>query len=308
MRSASSSARSCSTASTPWPSCSTCDSCPGSSQTGAVVGLLALVVIFQPELRRALERIGRVGSLGWAFSPSGAAGLAESMARTLSRTAFLLSSSRTGALIVIERETGLEDAAETGVMLHADLSGELLASIFAPRTALHDGAVIIRAGRCWRRASSCPCPRSPGAASEPAPGTGRPSGITEQTDAVVIVVSEETGSVSLVQRGRMSRDLDEERLRAALVALLRPAGSAGRAAAGSPRWAPRSSVASVRGASADAATGSRTRRHSRPRRPPVPSMAGPAPAGAPMAATAQGGDMALGDRDPATSGSFEDAG
>src|SRR6188472_1661931 len=70
-------------------------------QAGAVVGLLALVVVFQPELRRALERIGRVGSLGWAFSSSGAAGLAESMARTLSRTAFLLSSSRTGALIVI---------------------------------------------------------------------------------------------------------------------------------------------------------------------------------------------------------------
>ena len=196
----------------------------GILQTGAVVGLLALVVIFQPELRRALERIGRVGSMGWAFAPSGAAGLAESVARTLSRTAFLLSGTRTGALIVIERETGLEDAAETGVMLHADLSEELLASIFAPRTALHDGAVIIRAGRVL--AAGAVLPLSEISVDRERTGTRHRAaiGITEQTDAVVIVVSEETGSVSLVQRGRMSRDLDEERLRTALVALLRPSG------------------------------------------------------------------------------------
>ena len=282
----------------------------GILQTGAVVGLLALVVIFQPELRRALERIGRVGSLGWAFSPSGAAGLAESMARTLSRTAFLLSSSRTGALIVIERETGLEDAAETGVMLHADLSEELLASIFAPRTALHDGAVIIRAGRVL--AAGVVLPLSEISGSRERTGTRHRAalGITEQTDAVVIVVSEETGSVSLVQRGRMSRDLDEERLRAALVALLRPAGSAGRAAAGiSALGAP-----FVRGKRPRGLRRRRNRVADQATQPaamtsaPVPSMAGPAPVGASMAATTPGGDIALGDRDPGASGSFEDAG
>jgi diadenylate cyclase len=204
----------------------------GILQTGAVVGLLALVVIFQPELRRGLERIGRVGSLGWAFAPSGAAGLAEGVARTLARTAAAFSASRTGALMVIERETGLEDTAETGVMLHADLSEELLESIFAPRTALHDGAVIIRSGRIL--AAGAVLPLSEISVHRERYGTRHRAaiGVTEQTDAVVIVVSEETGSIGLVQRGRLLRDLDEERLRTALVALLGPSGGAGRAAAG----------------------------------------------------------------------------
>ena len=204
----------------------------GILQTGAVVGLLALVVIFQPELRRALERIGRVGSMSWAFSPSGAAGVAEAVAQTLARTALSLSATRTGALIVIERETGLEDTAETGVMLHADLSEELLASIFAPRTALHDGAVIIRAGRVL--AAGAVLPLSEASMHRERYGTRHRAamGVTEQTDAIVIVVSEETGSIGLVQRGRLSRQMDEERLRAALVALLRPSVNAGRAAAG----------------------------------------------------------------------------
>ena len=204
----------------------------GILQTGAVVGLLALVVIFQPELRRALERIGRVGSLGWAFAPSGAAGLAEGVARTLARTAAAFAATRTGALIVIERETGLEDTAETGVMLHADLSEELLESIFAPRTALHDGAVIIRGGRIL--AAGAVLPLSEISVHRERYGTRHRAaiGVTEQTDAVVIVVSEETGSIGLVQRGRLLRDLDEERLRTALVALLGPSGGAGRAAAG----------------------------------------------------------------------------
>ena len=105
---------------------------------------------------------------------------------------------RTGALIVIERETGLEDAAETGVMLHADLSEELLASIFAPRTALHDGAVIVRAGRVL--AAGAVLPLSEISLDRERTGTRHRAaiGITEQTDALVIVVSEETGSVSLV--------------------------------------------------------------------------------------------------------------
>ncbi len=204
----------------------------GILQTGAVVGLLALVVIFQPELRRALERIGRVGSLGWAFSSSGAAGLAESVARTLARTAASLAASRTGALIVVERETGLEDTAETGVMLHADLSEELLASIFAPRTALHDGAVIIRGGRVLAAGAVLPLSETSGSHERTGTRHRAAIGVTEQTDAVAIVVSEETGSIGLAQRGRILRDLDEERLRITLAALLRPSDGAGRAAAG----------------------------------------------------------------------------
>src|SRR5688572_1425768 len=128
----------------------------GIMQTGAVVGLLALVVVFQPELRRALERIGRFGSLGWVTAAVGAAATAERVARTVARTAVALGGERTGALIVIERETGLEDAAETGVMLHADLSDELLGSIFTPHAALHDGAVIIRGDRILAAAAVLP--------------------------------------------------------------------------------------------------------------------------------------------------------
>jgi diadenylate cyclase len=204
----------------------------GILETGAVVGLLALVVIFQPELRRALERIGRVGSMGWAFAPTGAAGLAEKVARTVSRTAAGLAPQRIGALIVIERDTGLEDTAETGVMLHADLSEELLTSIFMPRGALHDGAVIVRGDKVI--AAGAVLPLSEISVQQQRYGTRHRAaiGITEQTDALVVVVSEETGTVSLVERGRVIRDLDEERLRTSLVALLRPTASAQRAAAG----------------------------------------------------------------------------
>jgi diadenylate cyclase len=204
----------------------------GILETGAVVGLLALVVIFQPELRRGLERIGRVGSMGWAFAPTGAAGLAEKVARTVSRTAAKLAGQRIGALIVIERDTGLEDTAETGVMLHADLSEELLDSIFMPRGALHDGAVIIHGDKVL--AAGAVLPLSEIAVHQQRYGTRHRAaiGMTEQTDALVVVVSEETGSMSLVERGRVIRDLDEERLRTSLAAMLRPTASAQRAAAG----------------------------------------------------------------------------
>jgi diadenylate cyclase len=204
----------------------------GIMQTGAVVGLLALVVIFQPELRRGLERIGRVGSLGWVLSPSGSNASAEKVARVVSRAAAGLSGARVGALIVIERETGLQDAAETGVMLNADLSEELLATLFAPHAPLHDGAVIIRGDEVFAAAAVLPLTET--SLTRERYGTRHRAaiGITEQTDAVAIVVSEETGLVSLVQRGRVLRDLDEERLRTALVALLRPPEGRGRAAAG----------------------------------------------------------------------------
>lgn len=204
----------------------------GILQTGAVVGLLALVVIFQPELRRGLDRIGRVGSFGWVLAPSGPAGSAERVARTISRTAGSLAAGRIGGIIVIERETGLEDAAESGVMLHADLSEELLASIFTPHSPLHDGAVIVRADRVL--AASVVLPLSETSVHRERFGMRHRAalGITEQTDAIGVVVSEENGQITLVERGRLLRNLDEERLRTALVALLRPADGRSRAAAG----------------------------------------------------------------------------
>jgi diadenylate cyclase len=203
----------------------------GILETGAVVGLLALVVVFQPELRRALERIGGVGSMGWLLSPASQRD-SHKVAAVLARTCVSLAAQRIGALIVIERETGLEDAAETGVMLHADLSPELLHSLFTPHAALHDGAVIIRGETIV--AAGVVLPLSETSVHRERYGTRHRAalGITEQTDAVVIVVSEESGAVSLVERGRILRTLDEDRLRAALTALLRQTDGAGRAAVG----------------------------------------------------------------------------
>src|SRR3954466_1267404 len=115
-------------------------------QTLAVVGLFALVVVFQPELRRALERIGRVGSFNWLFSDAETRA-AVHVSTEVARAAAGLSADGHGALIVLERETGLEEVAETGVMIHGDVSADLLRTIFMPRAALHDGAVIIREDR-----------------------------------------------------------------------------------------------------------------------------------------------------------------
>jgi len=188
-------------------------------QAGAVVGLLALVVVFQPELRRGLERIGRVGSLGWLLAP-GARRSYEKVAAIVAKGAATLGAQRIGALIVIERETGLQDSAETGVMLDAELSLELLQTIFTPHSALHDGAAIIRQERM--SAAGVVLPLSETGIYRERFGTRHRAalGITEQTDAIAIVVSEESGSVGLVERGRIVRDLDEQRLAKALVELL----------------------------------------------------------------------------------------
>ncbi len=188
-------------------------------QAGAVVGLLALVVVFQPELRRALERIGRFGSMGWLLAP-GARATSERVAAVIAKSAVSLGARKTGALIVIERETGLTDSAETGVMIDGELSVELLQTIFTPHSALHDGAAIVRLERVV--SAGVVLPLSDSGVYRERFGTRHRAalGITEQTDAVAVVVSEETGSVSLVERGRIVRDLDEARLAMALVELL----------------------------------------------------------------------------------------
>ena len=195
-------------------------------ETGAVVGLFALVVVFQPELRRALDRIGRVGSLNWLVSAEDKA--AEVLASEVSRAAAILSAEGHGALMVIERETGLEQMAETGVMIHGDLSADLLRTIFSPRSPLHDGAVIIRGSRIL--AAGAVLPLSETTIQSERFGTRHRAalGTTEQTDALVIVVSEENGHISLVQRARIVRNLNEAQLARTLRSLLEPAADRGR--------------------------------------------------------------------------------
>jgi diadenylate cyclase len=199
-------------------------------QTGAVVGLFALVVIFQPELRRALEQIGRVGSFAWLFSPPDER-TTERTAAEIARAAAALSAESVGALIVLERETGLEEIAETGVMLHADLTADLLRTIFTPRSALHDGAVIVRDGRIVAAGALLPLAETSVQSVRYGTRHRAALGITEQTDAIVVVVSEENGQVSVVERARIVRNLNEAQLARALRNLV---GGGGRA--GSRRW------------------------------------------------------------------------
>jgi diadenylate cyclase len=195
-------------------------------QAGAVVGLFALVVVFQPELRRALERIGRVGSFNWLFSPAEQRAV-EHVADEVAHASALLSSDGHGALIVLERDTGLEEVAETGVMIHADISAELLRTIFSPRTPLHDGAVIVRDEVVLAAGALLPLAEMTVHTERFGTRHRAALGITEQTDAVVIVVSEENGQISLVERARIVRNLNEPQLARAVKSLLAPTDGRG---------------------------------------------------------------------------------
>jgi diadenylate cyclase len=198
----------------------------GIMQAGAVVGLLALVVIFQPELRRGLDRLGRVGSWRW-LAPSDSASH-QRVASLLAASAAKLSRRRAGALIVVERKTGLGDIAETGVALRADLSSELLTTVFAAGYPLHDGAVIVRGDRIEAAAVMLPLAERDGSLEDYGTRHRAAMGISEQTDAIVIVVSEETGVISLAEGGHFLRDLDEHELRQRLYGLLSPVEAARR--------------------------------------------------------------------------------
>lgn len=198
-------------------------------QAGAVVGVFALVVVFQPELRRVLERIGRVGSLARLLSPE--ARDADRVAATVARAASILSAEGHGALIVLERETGLEEIAETGVMIHGDLSADLLRTIFTPRSALHDGAVIVRGDKVLAAGALLPLAETTLQSERIGTRHRAALGIAEQTDAIAVVVSEENGQVSLVERARIVRNLGEAQLARALRGLLHPNDR--------PSWRPR---------------------------------------------------------------------
>ena len=228
-------------------------------QAGAVVGLFALVVVFQPELRRALERIGRVGSFAWLSSPADQRH-AEQMAGAVARAAMHLAGARIGALMVVERDTGLEEIAETGVMVHADLSADLLEAIFTPPGALHDGAVIIRGTTIVAAGAVLPLAELTLQAERFGTRHRAALGITEQTDALVVVVSEESGQASIVERARIRRNLDEAQLVRAIITSMVPENAAGAALRGRfPSRAGSRSAALGRGAIRRAGIGDRRR-------------------------------------------------
>jgi diadenylate cyclase len=172
--------------------------------------LVAIPVIFQPELRRALERLGRAGS--FLGRPVGQQATLQRSISAVAEACKTLTKHRLGALLVLERETGLQDYAETGVKLDAETSAELLVSLFDPHVSLHDGAVILRNGRVL--AASCVLPLSTAFLDDRRLGLRHRAalGITEETDAIAVVVSEERATISVAHNGRMIRDLDPERL------------------------------------------------------------------------------------------------
>lgn len=180
---------------------------------------VAIPVVFQPELRRALEQVGR-GRIFTPPLPFMERGELREVISVLVRAVGTLSRRRMGALIVLERETGLGDVAESGIKMDALLSPELLVNVFMPQTPLHDGAVLLRGNRVV--AAGCFLPmaepqeemRDLGARHRAA------LGITEVSDALAVVVSEETGAISLAHGGKLLRNLDEESLRETLESLL----------------------------------------------------------------------------------------
>lgn len=171
--------------------------------------LVTIPVIFQPEVRRALERLGR--TTGLFVRPAQTHKINQNI-RIVTTAAHQLSQFRHGALIVLERETGLNDYIETGVRLGATLNCELLRTIFYPSTPLHDGAVIIQQDRIT--AAGCLLPLSRATDYDYQLGTRHRAalGISEVTDAITVIVSEETGIISVAYNGRLIRRLDEQRL------------------------------------------------------------------------------------------------
>lgn len=189
-----------------------------------VVGAaVTLPIVFQPELRRALEQIGRGGIFHLNDDPIEWNRPEDKAIATLARASFLLSRNKLGGLIVIEQQSGLKEFIESGTLLDAQLSAELLLAIFMPRSPLHDGAVVVRENII--AAAGCFLPLAEQSLGERRVGTRHRAaiGLTEQTDAVVIVVSEESGSISIAREGKLSRPVEEEaRLVKILLAVTRP--------------------------------------------------------------------------------------
>jgi len=186
-----------------------------------VFGLVAIAVVFQPELRRVLGRIGQLGPLNRLLAPLPEEEV-EHVVDELVRSALLISEAHHGALIVVERATGLQDYSETGVPVNGKLTAELLASIFMTRSPLHDGAVIVRGGTIVAAACLLPLEDTQDRSAHRYGMRHRAAlSISGQTDSVVVIVSEETQAISVASNGRMIGGLDEERLRRVLTSLLR---------------------------------------------------------------------------------------
>lgn len=181
------------------------------------VGALALVVVFQPELRRALEYLGRGKFTGRGYSVERER--VSAIVDILLRSVEYMSSRRIGAIVVMENETALQDVAETGTLLDARLTEPLIENIFFKGSPLHDGATIIREDRVLSAGCVLPLTENPNLSKDLGTRHRAAIGISEVSDALVIVVSEETGIISIAQDGKLSRFLDLKSVEKALLEL-----------------------------------------------------------------------------------------
>ena len=191
--------------------------------------LLSVPVIFAPEIRRALERIGRAGTLSFAFNKKTNNSEFEQTIHAIVTAAARLSARQHGALIILQRLDNLDEYIQSGVMMDAAVTPELLLQIFYPNTPLHDGAAILSGPKVV--AAACVMPLSSSGILNRSPerqmGLRHRAalGISEESDAIAVVVSEETGAISIAHAGRMIRRIDSERLENMLAAFLRPTAS-----------------------------------------------------------------------------------
>ncbi|GEL06613.1 diadenylate cyclase CdaA [Salisediminibacterium halotolerans] len=182
-------------------------------QQAVTYGLLAIIIIFQPELRRALEHLGR-----GRFFQSTTTAVEEEIKAAIEhiiKSVNYMGKRRIGALISIERETGMSDYVETGVSMNARLTTELMTNIFIPNAPLHDGAVIVNVRGNEILAAGCYLPLSENPFISKELGTRHRAalGVSEVTDAITLAVSEETGGISITKNGELHRNLDEDSIR-----------------------------------------------------------------------------------------------
>lgn len=174
--------------------------------------LFAIPVVFQPELRRALERLGRSKFFARPVVFLNQETL-DSLLNELIRAIKYLSKNSIGALIIIEREIGVNNFIETGIKIDGLVSAEFLINIFIPKSPLHDGALIIRGDRAIAASCFLPLSENPNLSKELGTRHRAALGLTEQSDAIAIIVSEETGVISVAEEGKLTRYLDENTLK-----------------------------------------------------------------------------------------------
>lgn len=180
------------------------------------ISVIALVVIFQPELRRALDRVGKTSFSRWFVNPDAQDNQTLSVIKEVAHAAQAMSNEKTGALIVIEHGTDISSMISSGVVIDAEVTSELLTQIFVHNTPLHDGAVIIRENRIALATCVLPLSQNPYLNSELGTRHRAGIGISEEANVIVVIVSEETGNISCAYQGKLVRDYDEETLMARL--------------------------------------------------------------------------------------------